>query len=68
MGKLKQFLLEDEMNREEMVQVLVQNEIDWVVGDPTYENVLEAVKFFSKGGFNKHDDITIEKMYNNLTA
>ena len=56
------------MNREEMVQVLVQNEIDWVVGDPTYENVLEAVKFFSKGGFNKHDDITIEKMYNNLTA
>jgi hypothetical protein len=56
------------LSREQMVQALVQNEIDWVVGDPTYENVLEAVQFFSKGGFSKHEDTAIEKMYNKLTA
>ena len=56
------------MERLEMVTKLVQNEIDWVVGDPTFENVQSIVKFFSSGGFNKYSDEDIEHMYANLTA
>jgi hypothetical protein len=56
------------MDRLEMVTELVQNEIDWVVGDPTFENVKSVVKFFSSGGFNKYSDEDIERMYANLMA
>jgi hypothetical protein len=56
------------MDRLEMVTELVQNEIDWVVGDPTFENVKSVVKFFSSGGFNKYSDEDIEHMYANLMA
>lgn len=56
------------MDKLEMVTKLVQNEIDWVVGDPTFDNVELIVKFFSSGGFNKYSDEDIERMYTNLTA
>jgi hypothetical protein len=51
-----------------MVTELVQNEIDWLVGDPTYENVQSVVKFFALGGFDRHSDEKIERMYKDLTA
>ena len=50
------------MNRLEMVTELVQNEIDWVAGDPTYENIEAVVRFFALGGFDKHSDEKIERM------
>jgi hypothetical protein len=56
------------MDRLEMVTELVQNEIDWVAGDPTYENIQSAVKFFASGGFSGCSDEKIERMYKNLTA
>lgn len=56
------------MDRIEMVQALVQNEIDWVVGDPTHENVQQVVRFFTMGGFDNYTDSKIEDMYNKLTA
>lgn len=56
------------MNRLEMVTQLVQNEIDWLVGDPSFENVQSVVKFFSSGGFGKYSDEDIEHMYTNLMA
>jgi hypothetical protein len=56
------------MNRLEMVTQLVQNEIDWLVGDPSFENVQSVVKFFSSGGFGKYSDEDIEHMYANLMA
>lgn len=56
------------MTRLEMVTQLVQNEIDWLVGDPTFENVQSVVKFFSSGGFSKYSDEDIEHMYANLMA
>lgn len=56
------------MDRLEMITELVQNEIDWVAGDPTYENIQSAVKFFALGGFSGCSDEKIERMYKNLTA
>ncbi len=56
------------MDRLEMVTELVQNEIDWVVGDPTFENVQSIVKFFALGGFSGCSDEELERMYKNLTA
>jgi hypothetical protein len=56
------------ISREKMVQALVQNDIDWVVGDPTYENVQQIVRFFTNGGFDNYTDSAIEEMYNKLTA
>jgi hypothetical protein len=56
------------ISREDMVQALVQNDIDWVVGDPTHENVKQIVRFFTNGGFGNYTDSKIEEMYNKLTA
>jgi hypothetical protein len=56
------------MNRLDMVKTLVQNEVDWVVGDPTFENVESLVKFFTSGGFAKYSDDDIKAMYENLMA
>jgi len=56
------------VSRKDMVQALVQNDIDWVVGDPTHENVQQIVRFFANGGFDNYTDSKIEKMYNDLTA
>jgi hypothetical protein len=56
------------MDRLVMVTELVQNEIDWLVGDPTFDNVQSIVKFFSSGGFGKYSDEDIEHMYANLMA
>lgn len=56
------------MSKEDMLKELIQNEIDWVVGDPTYENVDAVVRFFTGGGFHKLSDEKITELYKNLTA
>lgn len=56
------------MSRQDMIKELVQNEIDWVVGDPTFENVQKVVEFFTGGGFGRYSDDDIKHMYTNLTA
>jgi hypothetical protein len=54
--------------RQEMIKALTQNEIDWITGDPSFENVQDVVDFFANGGFNKLSDAEIEGQYLNLTA
>jgi len=56
------------MKREQMIKELTQNEIDWVTGDPEFENVVLSVEFFSKGGFYTYSDEELTKLYNQLTA
>jgi hypothetical protein len=56
------------MKRDEMIKELTQNEIDWVVGDPEFENVVVSVDFFSKGGFYNYSDEELTKLYNQLKA
>ena len=55
-------------NRLEMVTKLIENEIDWVVGDPTLENIQSVVKFFSMGGYEQYSDKEIKRQYENLMA
>ena len=55
-------------NRLEMVTKLIENEIDWIVGDPTFENIQSVVKFFSMGGYEQYSDQEIKRQYENLTA
>ena len=56
------------MSRVEMIEVLTRNEIDWLVGDPTWENINETVQFFTDGGFHKYSDQQLTEQYENLTA
>jgi hypothetical protein len=55
-------------NRLDMVTKLIENEIDWVVGDPTLENIQSVVRFFSMGGYEQYSDKEIKRQYENLTA
>jgi hypothetical protein len=55
-------------NRLEMVTKLIENEIDWVVGDPTLENIQSVVRFFSMGGYEQYSDKEITRQYENLIA
>lgn len=54
------------MKRDEMIKELTQNEIDWVVGDPDFENIVVSVDFFSKGGFYTYSDEELIELYNQL--
>lgn len=56
------------MNRKDMMRQLIQNEIDWLVGDPTFENVNSVVEFFTNGGFDKLSDNEIKARYERLTS
>ena len=55
-------------NRLDMISKLIENEIAWIVGDPTHENVQSVVKFFSMGGYEQYSDKEIKRQYENLTA
>lgn len=56
------------MKREQMIKELTQNEIDWLIGDPEFENVVLAVSFFSDGGFYNYSDEQLTDLYNQLKA
>lgn len=56
------------MDRNKMIKKLIQNEIDWLVGDPTFENVESIVEFFTNGGFNNLPDNEIKTKYEGLIA
>jgi hypothetical protein len=55
-------------DRLEMISKLIENEIDWVIGDPTHENVQSIVRFFSIGGYEQFSDNEIKRQYENLMA
>ena len=54
--------------REAMVEALIRREIEWVVGDPTPENIDDAVQFFSEGGFSVYSDQDLEEQFDLLVA
>ena len=56
------------MNRIEMIKALTQNEIDWIVGDPDYENVQIIVDFLAQGGYTNYSDDNLTMLYNQLKA
>ena len=56
------------MNRIEMIKALTQNEIDWIVGDPEYENVQIIVDFLARGGYVNYSDDNLTMLYNQLKA
>ena len=60
--------IEEHPAREAMVAALIRREIDWLVGDPTPENIDDAVQFFSEGGFNKYSDEDLKKQFDLLVA
>lgn len=63
-----QVAIEEHPVREAMVAALVRKEIEWVVGDPTPENIDDAVQFFSEGGFNKYSDEDLKEQFDFLVA
>ena len=56
------------MDRLAMVSKLIENELDWLIGDPTHENVQSVVRFFSVGGYERYSDREIKRQYENLIA
>ena len=54
------------MNREHMIEVLVANEIEWLIGNPDKHNVTAVVDFFSTGGFVTWTDEKLEEAFNRL--
>lgn len=49
------------MNRNEMLILLTRNELDWLIGDPTPENIEMVTDFFANGGFvDRTDDELID--------
>jgi hypothetical protein len=56
------------MDRLAMTTKLLENEIDWLIGDPTFENVQSVVKFLAIGGYEQYSDMEIKRQYENLTA
>lgn len=56
------------MNRIQMIKALTQNEIDWIVGDPDYENVQIIVDFIARGGYTNYSDDNLTMLYNQLKA
>jgi hypothetical protein len=56
------------ITRLEMTTKLIENEIDWLIGDPTRENTRSIIKFFSMGGYEQYSDKEIKRQYENLTA
>lgn len=56
------------MKREQMIKELTQNEIDWLIGDPEFENTVLTVSFFSDGGFYTYSDEELTDLYNQLKA
>lgn len=51
-----------------MIKELTQNEIDWLLGDPEYENTVLTVSFFSDGGFYNYSDEDLTNLYNQMKA
>jgi hypothetical protein len=56
------------MNRIKMIKELTQNEIDWIVGDPEYENIQLIVDFLALGGYTVYPDDKLTMLYNQLKA
>jgi hypothetical protein len=50
-------------NRTEMVAALVRKELDWLVENPTEENIQDATFFFSQGGFDNYSDQDIKEQF-----
>lgn len=44
------------MSRNEMLILLVRNELEFLIGDPTPENIEMLADFFASGGFSDRTD------------
>lgn len=63
-----QVAVEEHPPREAMVEALIRREIEWVVGDPTHENINDAVQFFTQGGFSVYSDRDLKEQFDLLVA
>ena len=63
-----QVAIEERPSREAMVSALVRKEIEWLVGDPTHENINDSVQFFSEGGFSVYSDDDLKEQFDLLVA
>jgi len=63
-----QVAIEEHPPREAMVEALIRWEIEWVMGDPTPENINDLVQFFFKGGFSVYSDQDLKEKFDLLVA
>lgn len=63
-----QVAVDEQPVREAMVEALVRKEIEWLVGDPTPQNIKEAVHFFTQGGFSVYSDQDIKEQFDHMVA
>ena len=67
-SRLIRVSVEEYPDRDAMVAALVRKEIDWIVGDPTHENINDTVQFFAKGGFGVYSDEDIKEQFDLLVT
>jgi hypothetical protein len=63
-----QVAVEEQPVRDAMVEALVRKEIEWIVGDPTPENINDAVQFFTQGGFGVYSDEDIKEQFERMVT
>ena len=63
-----QVTVDEQPVREAMVEALVRKEIEWLVGDPTHENINDAVQFFTQGGFSVYTDQDIKEQFDHMVT
>ena len=51
------------MTRENMIEELTANELDWLVNNVDKHNMANAVEFFANGGFTAWTDEKLAKVY-----
>lgn len=49
--------------REQMIEVLTSDEIQFIAENPDKHNVTEIADFFAKGGFNAYSDERLHEVY-----
>ena len=55
------------MTREEKIEALVRNELEWLVDNyQDGDNLPNAIKFFAEGGFHKYSDNLLNRAYQHL--
>jgi hypothetical protein len=54
--------------RQEKIEYLTRNELEWLIGQETHEACELVTEFFTKGGYNTYPDEQINDLYQRITA
>jgi hypothetical protein len=54
------------MNKEQMIEALTWNELNWLVNNPDKHNMTDAAEFFALGGFTTYTDDEIIRAFGKL--